>query len=142
MNNCELCLEDGGEIIAQNELLRIIYVEDKNYPGYVRVILNRHVKEMSDLENEEASQVFATLIKIEKTIRDIYIPDKVNVASLGNVVPHLHWHIIPRYKHDLHFPNPIWGEIVNHDYIPNSQLLELKSKLFAAIKINFFILVV
>jgi diadenosine tetraphosphate (Ap4A) HIT family hydrolase len=37
-------------------------------------------------------------------------PDKVNLASLGNVVPHLHWHVIPRYRDDAHFPAPVWGQ--------------------------------
>jgi diadenosine tetraphosphate (Ap4A) HIT family hydrolase len=36
-------------------------------------------------------------------------PDKINLASLGNVVPHLHWHVIPRFVDDPHFPNPVWG---------------------------------
>jgi diadenosine tetraphosphate (Ap4A) HIT family hydrolase len=36
-------------------------------------------------------------------------PDKINLASLGNMTPHLHWHVIPRFKQDKHFPQPIWG---------------------------------
>ena len=39
-------------------------------------------------------------------------PLKVNVASLGNVVPHLHWHVIPRYADDAHFPAPVWAQAV------------------------------
>lgn len=36
-------------------------------------------------------------------------PDKINLAEFGNMVPHLHWHIIPRYTDDSHFPESIWG---------------------------------
>jgi diadenosine tetraphosphate (Ap4A) HIT family hydrolase len=49
--------------------------------------------------------VFAT----ERALRRIMQPDKINLASLGNVVPHLHWHVIPRWRDDSHFPAPIWA---------------------------------
>ena len=45
----------------------------------------------------------------EAALRKVMAPDKVNLASLGNVVPHLHWHVIPRFADDPHFPNPVWG---------------------------------
>jgi diadenosine tetraphosphate (Ap4A) HIT family hydrolase len=47
---------------------------------------------------------------VEAALREIMAPDKINLASLGNVVPHLHWHVIPRYRDDKHFPEPIWGQ--------------------------------
>jgi diadenosine tetraphosphate (Ap4A) HIT family hydrolase len=47
--------------------------------------------------------------KVEQVIRDIMQPEKINLASFGNMVPHLHWHIIPRYIDDAHFPNPVWA---------------------------------
>ena len=53
------------------------------------------------------SAVYAT----ESILRDLLRPDKINLASLGNVVPHLHWHVIPRWKNDSHFPDPIWANI-------------------------------
>lgn len=132
MDNCVLCNEDGGDVIVQNELFRIVYVADKNYPGFVRLILNKHVAEQSDLNENNNLIIFKALVAIEKTIRRIYAPDKINLASLGNFVPHLHWHIIPRYKNDTHFPNPIWGEITNPNYIPNND--SLKEKLFVNLK--------
>lgn len=130
MDLCVLCNEDGGEVIFRNDLFRIIWVDDKNYPGYVRLILNKHVKEMSDLGEANANSIFSALIKIEKIIRKLYQPDKINLASLGNVVPHLHWHIVPRYKNDLHFPNPIWGAISNPKYVAAEGIVSLKNELF------------
>lgn len=132
MNNCVLCNEDGGELIVQNKLFRIVYVSDKNYPGFVRLILNEHIVEQSDLNENNSIAVFKAIVAIEKTIRRIYSPDKINLASLGNVVPHLHWHIIPRYKNDTNFPNPIWGEITNSNYISNNEFL--KESLFMNLK--------
>jgi diadenosine tetraphosphate (Ap4A) HIT family hydrolase len=130
MSTCVLCNQDGGEIICHNDLFRIIWVEDKNYPGFVRLILNKHSKEMSELDENIATTIFKALLKIEKIIIELYHPDKINLASLGNVVPHLHWHIIPRYKNDRHFPNPIWGEISNPSYIVPVEIISLKDKLF------------
>lgn len=45
----------------------------------------------------------------ESTVRELYTPDKVNLASFGNQVPHLHWHVIARYADDPHYPDPAWG---------------------------------
>ena len=46
------------------------------------------------------------------TMQKLFLqPDKINLASFGNMVPHLHWHVIPRFKDDMHFPNPIWGQV-------------------------------
>ena len=52
-------------------------------------------------------------------------PDKVNIASFGNMVPHLHWHIIPRFEVDRHYPNPIWGEVTHPEYLPSAKLYDL-----------------
>jgi Diadenosine tetraphosphate (Ap4A) hydrolase and other HIT family hydrolases len=131
---CQLCNPQNEKLIFKNDLFRIILIDDEFYPGFVRLILNNHVKEMSDLSDTDANSVFAALIFIEKTIRQLFNPDKINLASLGNVVPHLHWHIIPRYTTDRHFPNPIWGCETNLDYKPLPELLRMQDKLFTLLK--------
>ena len=108
--NCELCNNPGGEILWQDDLCRVIQVEDAHYPGFCRVILNRHVKEMTDLAEQERLRVMGVVFATEAAVRDVLEPDKINLASLGNMVPHVHWHVIPRFLDDMHFPNPIWGE--------------------------------
>jgi len=50
---------------------------------------------------------------VESAVREVFTPDKVNLAAFGNMAPHLHWHIIPRFMQDAHFPNPVWG--ARHD---------------------------
>jgi diadenosine tetraphosphate (Ap4A) HIT family hydrolase len=55
------------------------------------------------------------VIKVEKFINIYLKPDKINLASLGNITPHVHWHIIPRYFNDKHFPESIWSEKKNSD---------------------------
>lgn len=108
---CELCDQAGGELLWQDEYLRVVLVEDADYPGFCRVIWNRHIKEMTDLSASERQLLMATVFAVEAAVREIMLPDKINLASLGNLTPHLHWHVIPRHKHDKHFPQPIWGRM-------------------------------
>lgn len=106
---CELCDTPGGELLWQDDFCRIVLVGDADYPGFCRVILHRHIKEMSDLAERERIRLMTVVFAVESAVRMALQPDKINLASLGNVVPHLHWHIIPRFTDDRHFPNPIWG---------------------------------
>jgi diadenosine tetraphosphate (Ap4A) HIT family hydrolase len=107
--DCELCAAKQENIIVNTSKFRVILVDDANYPGFCRVIWNTHVKEMTDLAIVNRSTMMQAVCKVEEAIRDVMQPDKINLASLGNMVPHLHWHVIPRYTDDAHFPNPIWA---------------------------------
>jgi len=106
---CELCEQDGGEVLYRNEKLRVILVEDANYPGFCRVIWHDHVGEMTDLAPIDRSLLMRTVCQVESALREVMQPHKINLASLGNMVPHMHWHLIPRYTDDAHFPHPIWA---------------------------------
>lgn len=106
---CELCDASAGEILWQDSQCRVILVADPDYPGFCRVIWNAHIREMSDLAEDDRHHLMSVVFAVEKVVRKCLAPDKINLASLGNVVPHLHWHIIPRYHDDRHFPNPVWG---------------------------------
>ena len=108
---CELC-HLTVEPIYRNDKFTVIMAEDAAYPGFCRVIWHEHVKEMSDLEPADRLLINEAVWQVEVAMRDVMAPDKVHVASLGNVVPPLHWHIIPRYTDDAHFPNPVWAEAV------------------------------
>ena len=72
--------------------------------------------------------------QVEAAIRSVMQPHKINVASLGNVVPHLHWPVIPRYADDMHFPNPIWGQVERSITPALQQRLALVETLKAAIQ--------
>lgn len=111
MAACELCDESGGEILFRNEQLRIVLIADANYPGFCRVIWNAHVKEMTDLKPEERSVLMKTVCQVESALREVMQPEKINLAALGNMVPHLHWHLIPRFTDDAHYPNPVWAAV-------------------------------
>ncbi|MFT3848408.1 MAG: HIT family protein [Propionivibrio sp.] len=106
---CELCAAAGGALLWRNPLCRIVSVGDPDYPGFCRVILNRHAAEMSDLSSDEQQELMRIVFAVEAVVRDVVKPDKINLASLGNLVPHVHWHVIPRWREDRCFPNPIWA---------------------------------
>jgi len=106
--SCPLCNSKNENIIYKNELFRVILVDD--IPAFTRIILNRHIAEFSDLNLEESLEISKAIYKIEKAMLKHIKPDKVNIASLGNYVPHLHIHIIPRYKNDSWYPDSIWSE--------------------------------
>ena len=107
--SCELCQTTSETVLWRNELCRVVLIEDADYPAFCRVIYNRHVKEMTDLNGGEQHALMNVVFAVESALREVMQPDKINLASLGNLTPHLHWHIIPRYALDKHFPNPIWG---------------------------------
>ncbi len=106
---CPLCDPQSEDVLWRDDLLRVILVDDASYGGFCRVILHRHVKEMTDLATVERSHIMRVVFAVEQALRDLLRPDKINLASLGNQVPHLHWHVIPRYADDAHFPDPIWA---------------------------------
>jgi diadenosine tetraphosphate (Ap4A) HIT family hydrolase len=107
---CHLCAEPGGEPVWSDGLLRVVRVEDTpDSPAFYRVIWNAHVAELSDLGTADLHHCMEAVVCVERVLRQHLRPTKMNVATLGNMVPHLHWHVIARFDWDSHFPYPIWG---------------------------------
>ena len=109
MKLCSLCAEDGGAIVLRDDLLRVVLVDDADLPGFVRVIVNTHMKEMTDLDPAARFRLMNVVFAAEQVLREVFAPLKINLASLGNAVPHVHWHLIPRFADDAFYPQPIWG---------------------------------
>lgn len=107
---CALCEPTPHEILWQDDFCRVVLLEDADYPGYCRIELLAHVKEMTDLPPPQRARLMKTVFVVELALRETMNPDKINLASLGNKTPHLHWHVIPRFETDKHFPNSHWGE--------------------------------
>jgi diadenosine tetraphosphate (Ap4A) HIT family hydrolase len=112
MDACELCATPGGDILWQDGLCRVVRVRGADgdaFAGFCRVVWKAHVAEMSDLDAADRRHLMNVVFAVEAALRARLAPDKINLASLGNVVPHLHWHVIPRWRDDSHFPAPIWA---------------------------------
>lgn len=113
--SCELCQKTGGTILFQSPAYRIVRVDDPHYPGFCRVIWTAHVREMTDLPETSQARLMRVVFAVERVVRRLVAPEKINLASFGNMVPHIHWHIIPRWRDDRHFPDPIWGQVHRPD---------------------------
>jgi diadenosine tetraphosphate (Ap4A) HIT family hydrolase len=108
--SCLLCAQTGGELLWRDRRCRVVLVADPDYAGYCRVIWNAHVKEMTDLTQADRRHCLRVVLAVEQVLRNVVRPYKINLASFGNMTPHLHWHVIPRTRRDAHFPHPVWGE--------------------------------
>ncbi|ENX7957375.1 HIT domain-containing protein [Neisseria gonorrhoeae] len=110
---CPICTAQDEDILLQTPKLRVIAVHnDSGSPAFCRVIWHGHIAEITDLSAAERGELMEMVYKVEAAMRQVFRPAKINLASLGNVVPHLHWHIIARFENDATFPAPIWANLV------------------------------
>ena len=107
-STCVLCSGDGGLKVYDDGRCRVV-IADEPFAGFCRVIWNAHVREMTDLAATERDHLMGIVFAVEAALRAKPTALLYAEASLGNVVPHLHWHVIPRFENDSHFPNPVWG---------------------------------
>jgi diadenosine tetraphosphate (Ap4A) HIT family hydrolase len=107
--SCPLCAEDGGALVWRGERLRVIRAQEAGFPAFYRVVWNAHVAEFSDLAAVDRVHCMEAVVLVEQALRQHLSPTKVNIAALGNMVPHLHWHVIARFDWDSHFPSPVWA---------------------------------
>lgn len=134
---CALCAPTPHAALWQDDFCRVVLLNDEDYPAYCRVELNAHVKEMTDLPPADRARAMKTVFAVELAIREVMNPDKINLASLGNKTPHIHWHVIPRFETDKHFPNSHWGEVVRHTnatQLSNEEIASLIEKIKAHIE--------
>ena len=106
---CALCRDDAGAPIWADARLRVVDAGDEAFPAFYRVIWNAHVAELSDLAPDDRAHCLDIVVAVERVLRERLRPTKINLASLGNMVPHLHWHVIARFEWDSHFPQPVWS---------------------------------
>ena len=107
--DCVLCREAGGLPVWQGAQLRVIRAQEEGFPAFYRVIWTAHAAELSDLSEAERNTCMAVVAAVERVLRTQLQPTKINLAALGNMVPHLHWHVIARHDWDSHFPAPVWA---------------------------------
>ena len=106
---CLLCDTDGGQLVWRGAKLRVIRADEAGFPAFYRVIWNAHVAEFSDLPASDRQHCMEAVALVEQALREQLQPTKINLAALGNMVPHLHWQVIARFDWDSHFPAPVWA---------------------------------
>ena len=120
--DCPLCQAQHETVLWQDARLRIIHVpHEPGLPAYFRVIWQHHVPEMTDLEEGDRHHLWQVLTQVEQGMRLHFQPAKINLAAFGNLVPHLHWHLIGRWPSDPQFPGSAWSPVVRPDGSPEQQ---------------------
>jgi diadenosine tetraphosphate (Ap4A) HIT family hydrolase len=109
VGGCPLCDAAGGHVLFEGDKFRLIRADEDGFPAFYRVVWNDHVAEFSDLSPPDRALCMDAVIRVERILREHLAPAKINLAALGNVVAHLHWHVIARFDWDSRFPAPVWA---------------------------------
>ena len=96
-------------VLGNFELCSLLLLNDANYPWFILVPMREHITELHQLSDNDQQQLLKASIHFSRCLEDVFQPDKLNIAALGNVVPQLHIHHIARYKNDACWPAPVWG---------------------------------
>jgi len=111
VQGCPLCEGPGGRVVFEGAKLRVIHAEEAGFPAFYRVVWRAHAAEFSDLEASDRVLCMEAVTVVEQCLRVHLKPAKINLAALGNMVPHLHWHVIARFADDSHFPGSVWAPV-------------------------------
>lgn len=134
--SCGYCHPENEYVLWRDDQCRVLFVEQTDFTGWCRVVWNEHLAELSDLDPQQRNRIMQVVAEVEKNIRQLLSPKKMNVASLGTGLPHLHWHIIPRNEDDSHFPEPVWCQPLRQGVVrplPKNFVDEMKARLNAAL---------
>jgi len=113
MINCPMCSKWDAEAKMRVAELRYCYVmlnRDQYFKGYCFVFTKTHVTELFHLDVESRSGIIEEMNSVAAALFRLFTPTKINYELLGNMVPHLHWHLVPRFTTDPLWPRPIWSE--------------------------------
>lgn len=104
--------------VADLALCRVLLRDDRHFPWLIVVPRRPGVSELLDLTEEERGQLMIEIAWASDAMREAFVPDKMNIAMLGNEVPQLHVHVIARFKTDIAWPRPVWGVVERVPYDP------------------------
>lgn len=108
---CKVCAGEWpskDHKIAELELSAAYLFEDQFFPGWTVLVLKRHATELFELIKSERSQLIEEVSEVAAALAMAFEPVKLNYELLGNQVPHIHWHVIPRLESDPAPKEPIW----------------------------------
>jgi diadenosine tetraphosphate (Ap4A) HIT family hydrolase len=106
--------EDQSDLrIVELEHSFVMLNRDQFFPGYTLLFTKQHVTELFHLDQEVRAALMEEVSSVAQALHSQFRPDKINYELLGNMVPHMHWHLVPRFATDPLWPRPIWAE--GHD---------------------------
>ena len=109
-------IERDTAAVGDLPLCRLLLMNDANYPWLLLVPRRPNASEIADLDGVERAQLMAEIAETAQSLKAITACDKINVASLGNVVAQLHVHVIARSRGDAAWPKPVWNAVPPRDY--------------------------
>jgi diadenosine tetraphosphate (Ap4A) HIT family hydrolase len=109
-------LENDCLILGKLELCHVLLMRDANYPWCILVPDREDITEIHHLSETEQLQLMRESVRLSQVLESIFSPDKLNIASLGNVVPQCHVHHVVRYHTDVAWPAPVWGRVPAREY--------------------------
>ncbi|MBE0350440.1 HIT domain-containing protein [Pseudoalteromonas lipolytica] len=112
--------------LADWPLCKVLLMNDSQYPWFILVPREAGLKEIIDLCETQQVTLLRESAKLSKLLQQVFNPDKLNVAALGNMVPQLHIHHIARFKTDAAWPAPVWGKLPAVPY-SDEQITSLKA---------------
>lgn len=120
--SCPLCervsktkSKNYGYLIHEFKHSYLMLGEHQFFQGYSVLVAKDHYKEMTDMPLPLRNDIFQEMMQASKAIEHAFSPKKMNMCSLGNVVPHVHWHFFPRYENDPQFFDPPWLRMKEFD---------------------------
>lgn len=114
--------------IGDFPLCRLLLMNDANYPWFILVPRREEVSELFQLDVGDQQLLWREATALAEIVKDTFGADKMNVATLGNVVSQLHVHVIARRKGDASWPSPVWGRLPAKPY-SDEQVAEIRHKL-------------
>ncbi|MBE0376261.1 HIT domain-containing protein [Pseudoalteromonas prydzensis] len=112
--------------VADWPLCKVLLMNDSQYPWFILVPRKPNLNESIDLDDVDQLMLMKESAKLSQLLKEVFNPDKLNVAALGNMVPQLHIHHIARFKNDAAWPAPVWGKFPSVPYT-NEQVEQLKT---------------
>ena len=109
-------LQKDCHLLGHFELCSLLLLDDANYPWFILVPMREQVTEIHQLTENDQQQLLKESMNFSRCLEDVFQPDKLNIAALGNVVHQLHIHHIARYKNDACWPAPVWGAVEARPY--------------------------
>lgn len=104
-------LQQDTIVLGDFPLCRLLLSKDANYPWFILVPRRAQISELFELDEAEQQQLWRETTRLAKALSERYAADKMNVATLGNVVSQLHMHVIVRRREDAAWPAPVWGKV-------------------------------
>ncbi len=137
MQTCPMCTKWHAEPdlrIVELEHCYAMLNRDQFFPGYTFVFTKSHVTELFHLDRQVRGAIMEEVTTAASALYNLFRPAKMNYELLGNMVPHMHWHLVPRFREERLWPRPIWSEPHDEVILTPAEFAERVDSIRKAIK--------